>query len=155
MSICFTRNIEFWLQNAIISKIALKDKHKNREVGDLGENIAVSYIQRQGFSIIDRNYWEKCGEIDIVAENKGRIHFIEVKSVQVEGLSIRGVVDCGGYRPEENVHPKKLERMRRVIQTYIFDKRIEDREWQFDVITVQIDVKSRKARVRVLGDLVL
>ena len=132
----------------------MKDKHKNRETGDLGENIAVSYLQRQGFSIIDRNYWKRCGEIDIVAEKKGRIYFIEVKSVQVEGLSIVETSDRG-YRPEENVHPKKLERMRRVIQTYIFDKKIEDREWQFDVVTVQIDMKSRKARIRVLSDLVL
>ena len=150
----------------------MADKTENKAIGQLGEDIAEKYLKKQGFSILDRNYWKKWGEIDIVGENKGKIHFVEVKAVRVEGLSIVGPIEGNngetvacpakllpksevGYRPEENVHPKKLERMRRVIQTYILEKGIEDREWQFDVITVQIDMRSRKARVRVLGDLVL
>lgn len=60
-----------------------------------------------------------------------------------------------GYRPEENVHPKKLERMCRVIQSYILEKDINEGDWQFDVLAVILDISNKRARCRPIWDVVL
>ena len=54
---------------------------ETQKTGEIGENIAVKFLVKQGFSILNRNYTKKWGELDIVAEKAGKIHFIEVKSV--------------------------------------------------------------------------
>ena len=59
---------------------------KTQKTGEIGENIAVRFLVKHGFSILDRNYTKKWGEIDIVAERNKKIYFIEVKSVSRETL---------------------------------------------------------------------
>jgi len=54
---------------------------KSRKTGDLGESIACRFLINKGFSIVERNYLKKWGEIDIIAKKDGKAHFIEVKSV--------------------------------------------------------------------------
>jgi len=46
----------------------------------VGEIIACRYLQKQGFTIIETNFYTKWGEIDIVAHRKQRWHFVEVKT---------------------------------------------------------------------------
>ncbi len=54
------------------------------------------------------------------------------------------------------MHPWKLQRLGRVIQSYLLDKDISDKtEWQFDVATVYIDTDKRISRVNFIEDLVL
>ncbi len=129
---------------------------EKRKLGDLGENIACDYLERHGFEILDRNYLRKWGELDIVAEKKGIIHFIEVKSVSHVTLPKDVIhVTSDTYRPEENVHPWKLKRLSRAIQTYILEKHLDDREFQLDIITVKIDQNSRKARVELIENVII
>ena len=60
------------------------------------------------------------------------------------------------YRPEENVHPGKLKRLHRAIQTYLLERRVpEDKEWQVDVACVYLDFSTRKAHVEVLENVIL
>jgi len=126
-----------------------------KEVGNLGEDIACRFLCGKGHSIKDRNYWKKWGEIDVVSVKDKVLHFTEVKTVQ------RNLEDGEGstsdnYRPEDNVHPWKIQRLSRVIQTYILEKNITEKtEWKFNVVVVLLDVKSRRAKVRFLSDLVL
>ncbi|MCG2694717.1 YraN family protein, partial [Candidatus Parcubacteria bacterium] len=48
------------------------------------------------------------------------------------------------YRPEDNLHPWKLKRLSRVLQSYLLNKNIsEDQEWKFDVITVYLDIPNK------------
>ena len=49
--------------------------------GQTGEDIACTFLKENGFEVLDRNYSKKWGEIDIVAEYMGIVHFFEVKSV--------------------------------------------------------------------------
>lgn len=116
-----------------------------RKFGDIGENIACDFIKNRGFQILDRNYLKKWGEIDIVAKKGNLIHFVEVKAVTRV---------TSGYRPEDNLHPWKLKRLSRAIQTYLLEKNIES-DWQFDVITVKMDLKTRKARVELIENIIL
>ena len=54
------------------------------------------------------------------------------------------------------MHPKKIERLRRALQTYLLDRKIpEDRPWQFHLACVYLDEDAKKARVKLLEDVVL
>ena len=52
----------------------------NKELGKIGENIAISYLEKNKYDILERNFYCKQGEIDIIAKQKGVIIFIEVKT---------------------------------------------------------------------------
>lgn len=123
-------------------------KTAKRELGDLGEDIACKYLERKGFRVLERNYLRKWGEIDIVAEKGQLLSFIEVKSVTRE--------PDAGHRPEENMHYRKVQRLRRAIQTYLLDRKIkESQKWQFDLVCVYLDEVNKKARVEVLENVIL
>ena len=127
-------------------KVFTSEKQK---VGELGENIAVKFLVKHDFLILDRNYTKKWGEIDIVAEKNSKLYFIEVKSVSIEKTE-------GSFRPEDNMHPWKVKRLSRTIQTYLLSKKIsEDREWQVDLLVVFLDLKNKKAKVKVVSDIIL
>lgn len=123
---------------------------KTQKIGQIGEEVAIKFLKKHKYKIIARNYTKKWGEIDIVAKNKGILHFIEVKSVSDDGLnkfSRENLSRETDYRPEENVHPQKLKRIYRTIETYLSEKDFEG-EWQLDIIAVFIDIKARKSGIR-------
>ena len=133
---------------------------KHNELGVIGEEIACKFLMKHGFSVILRNYRKKWGEIDIIAEKQGRIHFVEVKSVSRENFG--SVSNTGqnrendGFRPEDNMHPWKIKRLSRTIQTYLLEADVSDEtEWQFDVVCVFVSVQKRVGRVQILEDIVL
>ena len=78
-------------------------------VGKIGERLACRSLWRRGFRILERNFQGQRGEIDVVAEKRERIHFVEVKT------SAAGSVG----RPEERVDAKKRELLRRAAQEYL------------------------------------
>ncbi len=126
---------------------------EKQKIGEVGENIAVKFLVKHGFAILDRNYTKKWGEIDIVAEKENKIYFVEVKSVSRDNVT-RETSD--NYRAEDNMHPWKLKRLSRTVQTYLLDKKIPDEtEWQVDLLVVYLDLKGKKARVKVESDIIL
>lgn len=125
-------------------------------IGRLGEDHASEYLKKLGYRILDRNYLRKWGEIDIVASLNSKIHFIEVKTVSKYTHSNEVTHETDDFRPEDNVHPWKLQRLGRVIQSYLLDKDVSDEtEWQFDVITVYLDKDKGLIKIEMLDDLVL
>ena len=58
-------------------------------------------------------------------------------------------------RPEENMHPWKMKRLARVVQTYLIHKRIGNRAWQFDLMLVYLQMDDRTARVKVMENIIL
>ncbi|HBH71514.1 MAG: hypothetical protein UR62_C0015G0023 [Candidatus Nomurabacteria bacterium GW2011_GWF2_35_12] len=135
---------------------------ETQKIGEIGENIAVKFLVKHGFSIIDRNYTKKWGEIDIVAEKGNKLYFIEVKSVSRETLNTfipKSYADSDEryeHRPEDNMHPWKLKRLSRTIQTYFLSKNIDEgKEWQVDLLVVYLCQKEKKAKVKVVSDIIL
>ena len=128
-------------------------KTEKRRVGDLGEAVACEFLRRRDFEILERNYLRKWGEIDIVARKNGIMRFIEVKSVSGSMAPVtHGTL--GAYRPEENVHPAKLKRLARTMQTYLLEKKL-DCDWQLDVVTVRVDEKGRKAHAEMIENVII
>jgi putative endonuclease len=135
---------------------------ETQKTGEIGENIAVKFLMKHGFTIKDRNYTKKWGEIDIVAQKNGKLYFIEVKSVSRETLntfipkSYNDSDERYEHRPEDNMHPWKLKRLSRTIQTYLLSKKVDDDiEWQVDLLVVYLCLKEKKARVKVVSDIIL
>jgi putative endonuclease len=116
-------------------------KTAKRTLGDLGEGVAARYLAGKGFEIIERNYLRPWGEIDIVATKAKKLYFIEVKTVT------REPGQRTGFRPEENMHAGKIQRLQRAIQTYLAQKRSHDAEWQLDLACVYLDLQRKRARV--------
>jgi putative endonuclease len=52
----------------------------NKLTGQCGEDAAASFLKKSGFKIIERNYKNKIGEIDIIAKDKENLVFVEVKT---------------------------------------------------------------------------
>ncbi|HEY9584637.1 MAG TPA: YraN family protein [Candidatus Paceibacterota bacterium] len=136
------------------------DKKIGNESGRLGEEIACKFLEEKGFRMIDRNYRKKWGEIDIIAKNGLKLHFIEVKAVSCEiPKMLKNDVThetSDKYRPEDNIHPWKLKRLARTIQSYLIENNVSDEtSWCFDAITVKIDKKNRRAKVLILKDIII
>ena len=127
----------------------------NKEVGQIGEDIACRFLMKRGFKILDRNFLRKCGEIDVVAKKADIVHFVEVKTVSRENLKITpNSLIHETYRPEDNIHLYKIKRLKRVIQLYLIEKCISC-DWQFHAITVLFDAINREANVEFLENLIL
>jgi putative endonuclease len=136
---------------------------KSQKIGELGEDIACMFLMKHGFNIVERNYTRKWGEIDVIAIKNNILYFIEVKSKSVSNLPIissksgksKNVSGETPFAPEENMHPWKMKRLRRVVETYLINKRIGNTEWQFDLLVVYLDIEKRLSRVKVLENIIL
>jgi len=134
-------------------KVFTSEKQK---IGEIGENMAVKFLVKHGFSVLDRNYTKKWGEIDIIAKKSEKIYFIEVKSVSKENLDAVPRETLDSYKPEDNMHTWKLQRLSRTIQTYLLSKKIpEEVEWQVDLLVVFLDLKDKKAKIKLVKDIIL
>lgn len=155
--------------NTKIMPNPLQKFSKSRQKGNLGEDLASLFLMKHGFEILERNYLKPWGEIDIVAKKNKTLHFVEVKSVSCEirqnnvsretfgrRTATGEAVTHETVRPEENMHENKLERLKRVIQTYITDQRISrETPFQLDLITVRIDTDSKTALVESFDNVVI
>ena len=94
-------------------------------LGRLGEDLAAEYLKHRGFFISARNYRSSIGEIDIVAENKYLVLFVEVKLRK----------ENAGYSPKEAITYDKKRRLLHAAKNYIYRShtRLQPR---FDVIEI-------------------
>lgn len=114
------------------------------------------FLVKQGYDIVELNYTKKMGEIDIVAKKGGIYHFIEVKSVSREIIpnSANESVthESIGYRPEENMHDKKIQRFIKAVEHYLMANSLEV-EHQIDLALVYIDQSRRIGKVKLLENI--
>lgn len=98
----------------------------NRRSGIEGENAAVEYLKKQGYVILERNFNTKVGEIDIIAEDKNTLVFVEVKA--------RDNTKFG--QPIESITYQKVRSIKRTAEWYLSAKRMTNRYCRFDVIEI-------------------
>jgi len=97
----------------------------SREVGNYAEQIAINWLIERGCQILDRNVYSRFGELDIIAQKEGVLHFIEVKS----GTT---------FEPIYNITPAKLSKLLRSIQAYLKKHKL-DMPYQLDALIVKGD----------------
>ena len=106
-----------------------------KSLGQKGEDIASKVLKKDGYRIIEKNFRCKQGEIDIIAENKGVVCFIEVKARSSEDFGL----------PEEAVTSWKQRRLLAAAYVYLEKKKIKSKDLRFDIVSV--DLTNEKARI--------
>ena len=109
------------------------------ESGKIGEKLAVSYLQGEGYKIIERNYRTKLGEIDIIADYKDCTCFVEVRAKNNPMFGL----------PEETILKKKQLQISKTALAYIKKFKLEDKSCRFDVVCIE-GVDSLRPQVKLI-----
>ncbi len=123
-----------------------------KEIGTLGEKLASAYLKRRGFSIVDKNVARKTGEIDLIAEKEGVLHFVEVKTILADEFPDPNF-PRDEYDPSLNLHEAKIRKVARTGEWYVAEKEWEG-EWQVDGCLVWLRRRDGMAFVRYLPQIV-
>lgn len=102
--------------------------NKRQYIGKQGEKIAINYLEKRGYTIVDRNYRYARSEIDIIAKESSCLIFVEVKTRN-------GTLF--GY-PEMSVNDKKIENIMIAADNYIFQQDWKN-DIRFDIIAINFD----------------
>lgn len=95
----------------------------SRAKGNLAEEKACGFLYDNGFTVIERNFYSRFGEIDIIAIKDEVLHFIEVKSA----LDYEDAI--------QNITPKKLSRLIKTGDIYL-KKNAMDVDYMYDAVVV-------------------
>jgi len=107
--------------------------------GRRGEGIAISYLKKQGYKIVEKNYRTKLGEIDIIANHKGCVCFIEVRAKNNTAFGL----------PEETILKKKQLQISKAALVYIKKYELENKSCRFDVVCIE-GVDTLRPQVRLI-----
>ena len=113
---------------------------KRREVGILGEKIAVDYLKQQGYHVRETNFRCREGEIDIIAEKDDFLVFVEVRTRRSTSFGT----------PEESVSPTKMQRLITLGQAYIESHQDLPPCWRIDVVAVELTPGARISRIELI-----
>jgi len=105
-------------------------KVNKRQLGARKEDMAVKFLEDSGYQIIEKNFYSKIGEIDIIARDGNYFCFIEVKYRSQKRY---------GY-PQEAVTPAKQNKIIRTALYYMMKKHLpENTAFRFDVVVILAD----------------
>ncbi|KAF2328471.1 YraN family protein [Flavobacterium nitrogenifigens] len=108
---------------------------EHNDLGKLGEDLAATHLEENGYSILERNFVIQKAEIDIIAQKDAVLAIVEVKT--------RSSLDFGS--PQDFVKQKKIQLLIKAVNAYINDREKdfqEDLEIRFDIIAVHKDGES-------------
>lgn len=108
-------------------------------LGRTGERLAAEELTRQGYTIIERNFRCRHGEIDLIAEDANDLIFVEVKTRRGTAYGL----------PEEAVTPRKQQKIVQVATHYLDLHDCSERSWRIDVVAVQLSSNGRFEEIRV------
>ena len=111
-----------------------------QEVGKLGEKLAQNFLKRKGYHILETGFRCREGEIDIIAQQKDDLVFIEVRTKS----SLRFGT------PEESITQKKKEKLITSASTYISTHQNIPSLWRIDVVAIEIDQKGKSKRIELI-----
>ena len=104
--------------------------YARQRLGVQGESIACEELEKRGYTVLERRYRTRFGEIDIVASDQGTIVFVEVKTK----------TDCSFSDPVESVTKQKQRRLVSMAEQYVAYKRLDTTPCRFDVVAVDASV---------------
>lgn len=103
----------------------------HNDLGKLGEEMAVEFLEKEGYEIIETNWRFQKAEVDIIAKKENTLAIIEVKT--------RSSLNFG--LPQEFVKPKKIQLLVKAVNEYVIRNDLEV-EVRFDIIAVHLEGKS-------------
>ena len=111
-----------------------------RRLGALGERLAADHLQARGFTIVERNFRTRRGELDLVANDGRHLVFCEVKT------RVLGEGGPGPFGPLVAIGPDKRRRLRAMAREWLAERGTVTRpaaELRFDAIGVSLDRSGR------------
>lgn len=102
--------------------------YKRHILGKQGEEIAIYYLNKKGYKILEKNFLCRQGEIDVIALDDNYIIFIEIKS--------RTNTEFG--LPSESVTKKKIKKILKAASYYLYIRNLENLDVRIDAIEVYI-----------------
>lgn len=120
-------------QDEFFNKDIKMKKFSTKAIGDKGEKYAADYLKKKKYKILALNYRKRCGEIDIIAENKQTLVFVEVKTRHNNSYLDAALA----------VDRKKQIRIIKTALLYISENKI-DKFCRFDVCEVYVDPENLK-----------
>jgi putative endonuclease len=115
-----------------------------RAVGVAGEALAAGWLARAGLRILARNYRCMGGEVDIVAEDRDELVFVEVRTRRRGGL----------VGPEESVTRRKQQRLLRAAEHYLHATNTAERPWRIDLVAIELGPTGAVQRLEHLRSVV-
>ena len=111
------------------------------DTGKIGEDIATQYLKNKEYSIIERNFREKWGELDIItiAPDKTLV-FIEVKTIGYKTSEFENASE-NLLSPESNLTKSKLTKLQRTASLYVgaHQELIKDKMgWRIDLVSIRM-----------------
>ena len=110
-------------------------------LGRYGEELAAEHLQREGLTILARNWRCRTGELDVVAREGAALVIVEVKTRRSEAFG----------NPLEAVGPRKLRRLRQLALRYLDEQQVHAPEIRFDVIGIVQPLTGRPTIEHVRG----
>jgi len=98
---------------------------QHNQLGKKGEELAVDFLLKKGYDIVERNYRFDKAEVDIIAKKGETLAIIEVKT--------RSTSDFGD--PQDFLKPKQIQRIVKAVDEYVLVNKL-DVEVQFDIIAI-------------------
>ena len=112
-----------------------------RRLGTLGERLAAEHLEARGFTILDRNFRTRRGELDLVAHDGRHLVFCEVKTRVFSG-------EPGPFGPLTAIGPDKRKRLRAMAREWLRERSggaAPAAELRFDAIGIRLDRHGRLA----------
>ena len=111
-----------------------------RQRGDIGEKLARKHLQGLGYKILETNFRSREGEIDIIAQDKEELVFVEVRT--------RASDEFG--TPEESVTFTKKEKLISLALAYLQTYPHLPSLWRIDVVAVELDREGKASRIELI-----
>jgi putative endonuclease len=106
----------------------------NKELGKKGEEVALRFLKKNGYRILEKNYVCKMGEMDIIAKEKDTLVFIEVKT---RTSNLFGP-------PQMAVNAFKQRQLSKVALSYLNKNQLKDVKARFDVVAILLGQKGEE-----------
>jgi len=104
-----------------------------RSLGRMGEELAKLFLEKEGYQIIEENFWCRYGEIDLIAKEEEYLVFVEVKLSNNKSY----------MSPQEKVDYRKQKKLEQVARYYLSNKQVES-DFRFDVVAISGDKRDRE-----------
>lgn len=109
-------------------------KFFNKQTGSLAEDLAMQALKEKGYQILESNFQNRFGEIDIIAKDQDILVFVEVKAKKGMDFGL----------PEEMINRSKLRRVRNMAQIYMKGKILPCR---VDVVAIILSAQNEVIRL--------
>jgi putative endonuclease len=111
-----------------------------QQVGRLGEKAAQRFLKKRGYRIRETGFRCRHGEIDIIAQQKDYLVFVEVRS--------KSNLDFG--TPEESITQAKKEKLIASALTYTTTRQDLPSLWRIDVVAIELDDRGKTKRIELI-----